>query len=81
VCLLTPSQTAVWARGDLVTNAADPQDTDQASGGILHGLLALSEALDASDLQLAKGGSISAADTTCVMPQNSDPACTTGERF
>jgi hypothetical protein len=57
VCLLTPSQTAVWARGDLVTNAADPQDTDQASGGILHGLLlALSQAVDASDLQLAKEG-------------------------
>ena len=41
---------AVW--GDLVTNAADPQDIDQASKRILRGLLALSQALKASDLQL-----------------------------
>jgi hypothetical protein len=36
-----------------MTNAADPQDIDQASSRILRGLLALSQALDASDLQLA----------------------------
>jgi hypothetical protein len=42
---------AVW--GDLVTNAADPQDIDQASNRIKRGLLALSQALEASDLQLA----------------------------
>jgi hypothetical protein len=43
---------AVW--GDLVTNAADPQDIDQASNRISRGLLALSQALEASDqLQLA----------------------------
>jgi hypothetical protein len=41
---------AVW--GDLVTKAADPQDIDQASSRILRGLLALSQALGASDLQL-----------------------------
>jgi hypothetical protein len=41
---------AVW--GDLVTNAADPQDIDQASKRILRGLLALSQALKGSDLQL-----------------------------
>jgi hypothetical protein len=42
---------AVW--GDLVTNASDPQDIDQASKLIQRGLLALSQALGASDLQLA----------------------------
>jgi hypothetical protein len=37
-----------------VTNAADPQDIDQASNRIPRGLLALSQALEASDqLQLA----------------------------
>jgi uncharacterized protein YmfQ (DUF2313 family) len=36
-----------------VTNAADPQDIDQASSCILRGLLALNQAVDASDLQLA----------------------------
>jgi hypothetical protein len=36
-----------------VTNAADPQDIDQASNRILRGLLTLSQALDASDVQLA----------------------------
>jgi hypothetical protein len=48
----TVAARAVW--GDLVTNAADPQDIDQASKRILGGLLALSQALEASDqLQLA----------------------------
>jgi hypothetical protein len=41
---------AVW--GDLVTNAADPQDIDQANSRIPRGLLALSQTLGASDLQL-----------------------------
>jgi hypothetical protein len=41
---------AVW--GDLVTNAADPQDIDQASNRIPRGLLALCQALKATDLQL-----------------------------
>jgi hypothetical protein len=36
-----------------VTSAADAQDIDQASKRILRGLLALSKALDATDLQLA----------------------------
>jgi hypothetical protein len=36
-----------------VTNAADPQDIDQASSRILRGVLALSQELDAGDFQLA----------------------------
>jgi hypothetical protein len=35
-----------------VTNAADPQDIDQASNRISRGLLALCQALKATDLQL-----------------------------
>lgn len=51
VCLPAVAARAVWS--DLVTNAADPQDIDQASSRILRGLLALSHELDASDFQLA----------------------------
>lgn len=36
-----------------VTNAADPQDIDQASNRIRRGLLALCQALKATELQLA----------------------------
>ena len=41
----------VW--GDLVTNAADPQDIDSASSRILHGVLAVGQALGSTDMQLA----------------------------
>jgi hypothetical protein len=50
-CLPAVPALSVW--GDLVTNAAGPQDIDQASNRILRGLLALSQALGASELQLA----------------------------
>jgi hypothetical protein len=41
---------AVW--GDLVTDAADPQDIDQVSKRMPRSLLALCQAVKASDLQL-----------------------------
>jgi hypothetical protein len=41
-----------------VTNAADSQDIDHASSRIVRGLLALSQALDAADLQLANAEGI-----------------------